>query len=276
MHPTDGQSVKRPPPAGFQPTNLTHRCLRAKSTNFPKSGHELASEAKIEPAPSNKLEAAEWDLLIEDVIARSTRESERKQDRSRRTEKQILNAALRVFGRDGISRARIADIAAEAGISTSTLYEYYASKEDLAYEIPMAHLSEFFASFRDAVTPDITAREKMLTYLTMSADYAREHSEWARLLYLEIWPSVFVGETGLQANIDDFTRIIRHLVEQGTQEGWISPARNKYETAALIVGSINQTIITWLLYRKPKNLTKAGTEMAERIIQMLEIEAARS
>jgi AcrR family transcriptional regulator len=236
----------------------------------------LASEASIEAVTSKTAEATDWDLLIEDVIARSTRESERKQDRSRRTEKQILNAALRVFGRDGISRARIADIAAEAGISTSTLYEYYTSKEDLAYEIPMTHLSEFFASFRDATTAEMTARDKMLTYLNMSADYAREHSEWARLLYLEIWPSVFVGETGLQANIDDFTRIIRHLVEQGMQEGWISPERNKYETAALIVGSINQTIITWLLYRKPKNLTKAGTEMAERIIRMLELEASQA
>jgi AcrR family transcriptional regulator len=46
-----------------------------------------------------------------------------KQDRSRRTEQQILSAALRVFARGGISRSRIADIAAEAGISTSTFYE---------------------------------------------------------------------------------------------------------------------------------------------------------
>ncbi len=220
--------------------------------------------------------APEWDLLLDDVIARSSRESERKQDRSRRTEKQILNAALRVFGRDGISRARIADIAAEAGISTSTLYEYYASKEDLAYEIPMTHLSEFFCSYRDATNAEMSARDRLLIYLTMSADYAREHSEWARLLYLEIWPSVFVGETGLKANIDDFTRIIRHLVEQGMDEGWITRKANKYETAALIVGSTNQTIITWLLYRKPRNLTKAGTEMAERIIRMLEIEASQA
>lgn len=215
----------------------------------------------------------EWAALLEEVITRATRNTERKQDRSRRTEKQILNAALRVFGRDGISRARIADIAAEAGISTSTLYEYYASKEDLAYEIPMAHLSEFFVAYRDAALPTMSARERLLLYLQMSADYAREHSEWARLLYLEIWPSVFVGETGLQTNIDDFTRIIRFLIKEAVEEGWISGQRNIYETAALIVGGTNQIIITWLLYRKPRNLTKAGSEMAERLLQMLELEA---
>ena len=253
--------------------HLTRDRSRAKLTILPKMGRNLASEAKLESTSEKPAPADAWDALLDEVVARSTRETERKQDRSRRTEKQILNAALRVFGRDGISRARIADIAAEAGISTSTLYEYYASKEDLAYELPLKHLSEFFASVRDATNAEMSTREKLLTYLTMSADYAREHSEWARLLYLEIWPSVFVGETGLQANINDFTRIIRYLVESAMEEGWISRKLNKFETAALIVGSNNQIIITWLLYRKPRNLTKAGTEMAERIVRMLELEA---
>lgn len=252
---------------------MTQPDSHAKSTKFPKPGQQLVSEATIDAASSKNAGMSDWDALLDEVISRAARESERKQDRSRRTEKQILNAALRVFGRDGISRARIADVAAEAGISTSTLYEYYASKEDLAYEIPMAHLSEFFIAFRDATSAEMTARERLLTYLSMSADYAREHSEWARLLYLEIWPSVFVSETGLQSNIDDFTRIIRFLVELGMQEGWISLERNKFETAALIVGATNQPIITWLIYRKPRNLTKAGTEMAERILNLLELEA---
>jgi AcrR family transcriptional regulator len=235
----------------------------------------LASKGQraAEVAAPNTAPVSEWVKLLDEVIARATRDTERKQDRSRRTEKQILNAALRVFGRDGISRARIADIAAEAGISTSTLYEYYASKEDLAYEIPMAHLSEFFVAYRDAALPTLSARERLLLYLQMSADYAREHSEWARLLYLEIWPSVFVGETGLQTNIDDFTKIIRFLIKEGVAEGWISAQRNVYETAALLVGGSNQIIITWLLYRKPRNLTKAGVEMAERMLQLLELEA---
>ena len=64
-----------------------------------------------------------WSALLEMIAHRPRRVTERKQDRSKRTEQQILNAALRVFARDGISRSRIADIAAEAGISTSTLYE---------------------------------------------------------------------------------------------------------------------------------------------------------
>lgn len=226
--------------------------------------------AKLDRRPPAKRES--WDQLLNEISHRPKRATERKQDRSKRTEQQILAAALRVFARDGISRSRIADIAAEAGISTSTLYEYYKSKEDLAYDVPLSHLAEFFDSYCNAVSAGQSARERLMLYLSMSADYAREHAEWARLLYLEIWPSVFVQETELRHSINDFARVVVFLVREGVDEGWIHPDADIYETGALIVGASNQVIITWLLFRRPKNLTKAGAQMAERVLAMLEAE----
>lgn len=217
-----------------------------------------------------------WEQLLHNVTHRPKRATERKQDRSKRTELQILNAALRVFARDGISRSRIADIAAEAGISTSNLYEYYKSKEDLAYDVPLSHLATFFEEYSSAVVGKHRARERLLLYLSMSADYAREHAEWARLLYLEIWPSVDVGESELRHSIDDFSRVLLFLVRQGMDEGELSANRDPYETAALLTGAINQVIITWLLYRRPRNLTKASNELAERLLDMLESEKSQN
>ena len=70
-----------------------------------------------------------------------------KQDRSRRRQLDLLEAATRVFARDGIAKAKMADIATEAGISVSSIYDYYPSKEDLAYEIPIRRLAQFYAEF---------------------------------------------------------------------------------------------------------------------------------
>lgn len=241
---------------------------KSKTKNLSDSPPQM-TQANEQPARNPM---SDWDALLQEISHRPKRATERKQDRSKRTEQQILAAALRVFARDGISRTRIADVAAEAGISTSTLYEYYKSKEDLAYDVPLSHLAEFFESYRDAVAGKETARERLMLYLSMSADYAREHAEWARLLYLEIWPSVFVSETDLNHSMGDFSRVLVFLVRQGIAEGMFASDRNPYETAALLVGGVNQVIITWLLYRRPRNLTKAGTEMAERLLNMLENE----
>jgi AcrR family transcriptional regulator len=215
-----------------------------------------------------------FDALLENALRRSHRTTERKQDRSKRTEQQILNAALRVFARDGVSRSRIADIAAEAGISTPTLYEYFASKEALAYEVPMAHLSLFYAEFAEAVASVKSATDRISLYLTMTADFARCHPEWGRLFYLEIWPSVMVSGTDVSRSIDDFARIMVFLVRQAVEEGDLPGGHDPYETAAILMGAVNQVITTWLLYRRPKNLTKAGAAIAARTLAMLRSEGA--
>ena len=250
--------------------------MNTATTKAAVAAPQLSSDAtpSVDARELATVEHDPWSLLLETIAHRPRRGTERKQDRSKRTEQQILNAALRVFARDGISRSRIADIAAEAGISTSTLYEYYKSKEDLAYDVPSLHLASFFDSYREAVIDKLGARDRLLTYLSMSADFAREHAEWARLFYLEIWPSVFVSDTELRHSVDDFARVVVFLIRQGVEEGEWSGDYAPYETAALLLGGVNQVIITWLLYRRPKNLTKAGTEIAERILRMLSTEKA--
>jgi AcrR family transcriptional regulator len=214
----------------------------------------------------------EFEALLKLVTARCQRSDERKQDRSRRTQQQILNAAIRVFSRDGISRSRIADIAADAGISTSTLYEYYASKEDLAYDVPLEHLAKFYAEYAEHVAGKSLAADRLYIYLSLLADFVRRNSDWARLFYLEIWPSVFVSETKMRENIDDFARIVVQLVRDGMANGEWSSDRDPYQTTAILVGGINQVITTWLLYRQPRNMTKAGAELAARTLAMLKAE----
>ncbi|MCS6993558.1 MAG: TetR/AcrR family transcriptional regulator [Anaerolineales bacterium] len=52
---------------------------------------------------------------------------------------QILEAALRVFDRQGFAQTRMKDIAAEAGLSVGILYHYFADKESLL-EALLEHL----------------------------------------------------------------------------------------------------------------------------------------
>src|SRR6185436_19060440 len=44
---------------------------------------------------------------------------------------QILQAATRVFARTGLENSKMSDVAAEAGVSQGTLYNYVESKEAL-------------------------------------------------------------------------------------------------------------------------------------------------
>lgn len=55
---------------------------------------------------------------------------------------QITEAALRCFGRSGLERASIADITAEAGLSTGSIYAHYRNKAELVQAAARATLTQ--------------------------------------------------------------------------------------------------------------------------------------
>jgi AcrR family transcriptional regulator len=57
--------------------------------------------------------------------------AEPKSNRGRLTRQRLLTAAKKVFERDGFLQARVADIAAEAGVSHGSFYHYFDSKESI-------------------------------------------------------------------------------------------------------------------------------------------------
>jgi AcrR family transcriptional regulator len=211
-----------------------------------------------------------WRSFLSSIATKHADEvGERKQERSKRREQEILRAAIRVFARDGISRARIGDVASEAGMPVSSIYEYYPSKEDLAYAVPLTQLSRFFAEYTEAVADKTTYGERLRFYLWLAADFARRNPEWARTLYLEVWPSVLINESSVRHSLDDYVRIIIDLIRRGEQAGEWPAGPDPYETAAIFNGSVNQIIITWLLYRKPRNLMKAVGSVVDRTMTLL-------
>src|ERR1700720_4119211 len=148
-----------------------------------------ASNRPLRTKPSAAETEENWKAYTAALVAKWPEDSgDRKQERSKRREQEILRAALRVFARDGISRARIGDIASEAGMPVSSLYDYFPSKEDLAYAVPQEHLTRFFAEYAEASAKMKTFRDRLRLYLWLAADFARRNPEWARTLYLEIWP----------------------------------------------------------------------------------------
>jgi AcrR family transcriptional regulator len=69
-------------------------------------------------------------------------------DKRKKTKKQaikkqqIIEAGARLIVQKGIEKTSLADIAEEAGISKGSLYYYYASKNELIFDITDAHINQ--------------------------------------------------------------------------------------------------------------------------------------
>ena len=224
----------------------------------------------------NKVDELGWATLAGEAARRwAVPEQSGKQDRSRRRQQMILAAAVHVFARDGITRARIVDIATQAGVPLSSVYDYYPSKEDLAYALPATRMGQFYAEFLDQGGYRATRRgHGSRFYPWLTSDFARRNPAWARVLYLEIWPSIIVTEGDVGRSIDDFARILVALIRDGEQRGEWPEGPDRYQTASIFIGSISQILITWLLYARPRNLMAATSAMIERILPILDLASA--
>src|SRR5258706_4583523 len=67
-----------------------------------------------------------------------------KYKKNKTTEERILDAARKVFVRNGMSGARMQDIADEAGINKALLHYYFKNKRKLFEEIFMEAADELF------------------------------------------------------------------------------------------------------------------------------------
>jgi AcrR family transcriptional regulator len=96
------------------------------------------------------------------------------QQKTEATRRKLLEAALRVFARDGFEAARIEDIAAESGHTRGAFYANFDTKEDLFFALAEDHSSKRLADLQQRLEkcPAMPARVRMLRafYLERAAD----------------------------------------------------------------------------------------------------------
>lgn len=122
----------------------------------------------------------------------------------------ILDAAREVFEEYGARRANVDDVARTAGISRSTLYRAYPSKETLLLAVVRRETQEFFDEL-DRVAADLPPQEAVIECFTWGISIMREIPVLGRLAKTE--PEMITGMPGgeslLVAHSDRVVRTMR-------------------------------------------------------------------
>ena len=108
--------------------------------------------------------------------------------------RQLLQAALRVFSRDGFDGASVADIAEEAGIAKGSVYLYFDSKEALAAALVRDVFTDH--SSREPLELETDPLGAILGFCTAKQDRILKLGEFAPIV-LHMWGHVGKSETDL-------------------------------------------------------------------------------
>jgi AcrR family transcriptional regulator len=105
----------------------------------------------------------------------------------------ILDAAQTVFEKYGARRANVEDVARAAGVSRSTLYRAYPTKEALLQAVLDREIDEFFDQL-DALASGLSPQEAIVECFTAGIALTHEIPLLARLVETE--PEIITGIGG--------------------------------------------------------------------------------
>jgi TetR/AcrR family transcriptional regulator, fatty acid metabolism regulator protein len=185
----------------------------------------------------------------------------------------ILEAAVRVFARQGFHTCRVSDIADEAGVAYGLVYHYFSSKEEILdtlflerWDVMLEAISEVDASAR-------SAREKLQAIAGFIVDSYRHDPELMKVIIVEVTRAANTfGRTHLAKIREAYTQIagiVARAQAAGVFREQISP-----EFAALaFYGLIEQVLTGWIFDSDSvgdEDLERAKTLIVETICRGLE------
>jgi AcrR family transcriptional regulator len=142
-------------------------------------------------------------------------------DVSEERKTQILEAALRVFIRQGIHQTRMDDIVEETGLSKGALYWYFSSKDEIiAAIVNRMFESELSGLIALKSTPG-TVRERLMAYTERAAQELETQTHLRPVLY-EFYALSTRNEAvrgAMQTQFGEYINALSPLIEEGIQQG---------------------------------------------------------
>src|SRR5438874_2547098 len=136
--------------------------------------------------------------------------------------RQIIEAALAVFGERGLAAARLDDIAKRAGLSKGTIYLYFPNKEELFREVVrstvVSKLEEREQALLGAAGPATEVLDKfMRTYWKFIR--SSEFAPIFRLVHAEIHNFPDLAAFYAEEVVARGHKLIATLIEKGVESG---------------------------------------------------------
>jgi AcrR family transcriptional regulator len=100
--------------------------------------------------------------------------------------RQILDAAIRVFARQGFHACRVSDIADEAGVAYGLVYHYFDSKEQVLNELFSERWSLLLAAIEATDDEPLTPREKLDRVAGFIIDSYRRDPDLMKVIVVEV------------------------------------------------------------------------------------------
>ena len=179
----------------------------------------------------------------------------------------ILEAAVKVFARQGFRQCTVAQIAKEAGVADGTIYLYFKNKDDILVHFFSFKAKQVFDRFREEVARGADSLEKLRNLIRVHLGEFQRDPDMAVVYQIETHQSRRLAEEQIREMGKMYRDIISDIVEEGQQEGLIRRDLYLSLVKRFILGAVEETIGTWLHSGRSYDLVSMADPLVDLFIK---------
>ncbi|HVQ58192.1 MAG TPA: TetR/AcrR family transcriptional regulator [Solirubrobacterales bacterium] len=160
--------------------------------------------------------------------------------------RQILDAAVRVFARQGFHATRVSDIADEAGVAYGLVYHYFRSKDEVLNELFVERWSLLLTAIEEADQAGGSHRDRMAAVASFIIDSYKHDPELMKVIIVEVTRAAnSFGRTHL-TEIRRAYNSIAKIVADGQEAGEFRRDIDPLFASMTFYGAIEQLLSGWI------------------------------
>ncbi len=189
----------------------------------------------------------------------------------------ILDAAVRVFARQGFHTCRVSDIADEAGVAYGLVYHYFRSKDEILDTLFLERWNVLLEAIREVDREPAPARDKLYTIVSFIVDSYRHDPDLMKVIIVEVTRAANTFGRSHLAEIREAYDGIAVIVEKAQAAGEFKTTVTPAFAAMAFYGAIEQVLTGWIfdvLPGAPEDVDQAKSFVVETICGGLEVAPA--
>jgi AcrR family transcriptional regulator len=162
---------------------------------------------------------------------------------------QLLDAAVRVFAREGYHTSRVGDIAEEAGVAHGLLYHYFASKQEVLETIFRESWRQLLERFHEVEASPEPSDEQLRGVAKILLRTWRNNPDLVRVMVREVARSPQLQ--GQVTEIREAFATIQRIVERGQACGELRRDLDPRLVSWIFYGALEELLTGWVLGELP-------------------------
>ena len=174
----------------------------------------------------------------------------------------IIDAAIRVFARNGYYNSRVSDIAREAGIASGTIYLYFRTKDEILVTLFRERMADWVAHVRRevAVEPDAVAKIRRL--VTLHFQVLEANPDLAEVVQVELRQGQKFFRGASAHEVSAYFDLIASILQEGVASGHVRDDVPINVATKMLFGAMDQLATSWVLGKRKYRLTEAAAAVA--------------